>query len=658
MSDPTPYSLSGVEVHLWRNEASSSSFGMEPILESIFLGGKSGHAAVKVTFPCTSENQLLIERYCKNTSIPWRIIEDPRSKEKQAYEVYFSWSVDGSKLALNTAQDDQLANWHATNYQYEPEWRQRLNPVQQRYEGPLGETVVTHAPKRIMHLRAESNQAFELYIKFGETYTKLTSELEALELLLSKLDQQIGKPNNPISTTLHLLIERFAPDEKINPGMSAEALIRLKNKLESLKKELIEQKNNLSEGLSSFEYIYPDLNIKFQANADNLHEGSRPNDIIYLPLEYQSQAQVGLSKGLALEPMLAAMHNLVSNKTYDIIDSNCCMAADTILKSGAAHLKAGAVFEQKAWGGFFTPEVILHHAMGLQNKIHGVNKPSPFSRLFNFNPLEKLGAILMRNFFSSNKPTYIRNLSMASLIALAPIYVVTTFVKKLINPRQSLLDAEKFIRFAEKTKTKSFIVTTKITLYPIMAGLWLPSRVQTGILKIGSLFAPKKAYVGRENVQPNSGISSPPTMPLRPSLNSQPTAGNKPPPIDRSTKPQLDAQAADKRASPLLHTEVTSADAILPAKNNEDTNFLKEVIGGRWFNANKQWQGFAAPGLNDEQSALQYAKDVAEKCAQETKVHINVEVINFKNKYFVVIKDDQQLQQAKSHYSPKNSPKL
>lgn len=193
-------STCGVKVYTWGTDPGAGN-GMVHYLDASFFGGNVGHAAIQVTFPKNEKGEQLkklcddLHLPCSERTVTTRDTQGNVIFNEVVYDAYWSWwgGQEKGDLTRDVSQDGEI-QWIATPFAWDPQKQAELNPEQRRHKGHLGQQVITHGIKGVLHnTYASSDPAIAEHMEFikAEARTKdILEKIEALELLTDKLDRK------------------------------------------------------------------------------------------------------------------------------------------------------------------------------------------------------------------------------------------------------------------------------------------------------------------------------------------------------------------------------------------------------------------------------------------------------------------------------------
>ncbi|HRE32256.1 MAG TPA: hypothetical protein PLD88_09815, partial [Candidatus Berkiella sp.] len=107
----------GVEILTWGTEKGGNVY-YAPIYHYLWGGGNVGHAALKLTLPCNTENDDLIRQYCCNKKGK-SLIPHYRIRNNSCWVVYFSWWPE---QMLQEEHQDRLSANDTLHITYNKPW--------------------------------------------------------------------------------------------------------------------------------------------------------------------------------------------------------------------------------------------------------------------------------------------------------------------------------------------------------------------------------------------------------------------------------------------------------------------------------------------------------------------------------------------------------
>lgn len=142
----------GVSVFTWgTTDHTGYDQGMIEVIQSGVMGENVGHASLLLTMPDTPATHALLEKYLKNTKIPYETkkyftkqaevlpdgsvqISSKNAYEESVVEVYFSWWPSFMSFHFNTFVQDSNEERMAKPVHYDPEWEKYFEPTITRTE--------------------------------------------------------------------------------------------------------------------------------------------------------------------------------------------------------------------------------------------------------------------------------------------------------------------------------------------------------------------------------------------------------------------------------------------------------------------------------------------------------------------------------------------
>ena len=199
-----PKSTCGVKIFSWGTHSDSGN-GMGHYLDAKFFGGNVGHVSMAVTFPANEQGKELLKKYCTNPPIPYEkhkvTIAKQGSKEpsneEEVYVVRFSWwpGFSGFGMALSESPHlDALQERAGVHMEYNPKWKEFLQPETRHHSGKLGSQTMVYAPTSITHPIGLSDAQLDI-LKQKHLVSAENQELDSINVLLTKFESNVIKIN-------------------------------------------------------------------------------------------------------------------------------------------------------------------------------------------------------------------------------------------------------------------------------------------------------------------------------------------------------------------------------------------------------------------------------------------------------------------------------
>tara|TARA_R110002110_G_scaffold415807_1_gene656400 strand:+ start:148 stop:5097 length:4950 start_codon:yes stop_codon:yes gene_type:complete len=216
----------GVRLATWGTQDGAGNGVMHHIDTKLF-GGNPGHASLSVTFPANNETKEWIRQYCLDPPIPFEkhkvetkkaildasgnyVQTDETVFEEEVYVVNFSWFPGLGGFTLSSSiNGDGLSEQGGVHCEWDPKYRDFIQPEQRYHRGALGSQLMTYGASRMTHERNLSI-AQKRNLNLRNEYALLDKEKKSLDVIANKL-QNRNEFTTPISPTEMLILDSLVP---------------------------------------------------------------------------------------------------------------------------------------------------------------------------------------------------------------------------------------------------------------------------------------------------------------------------------------------------------------------------------------------------------------------------------------------------------------
>lgn len=355
----------------------------------------------------------------------------------------------------------------------------------------------------------ENNYKLKEYLeKNKEGGFKVTEEYKTLakQVMSSWGENQKIKMKN--------FIEDTTTSETVDPDTLEYGLNVISTYIENTKGEFenyIKQQNDL-------------LKDAEKRSQEHVIEGLPPDNVVSLPIASSNfpGTDVGLQGGLDVERMLAKMKELTAKEAegFNLYTKNCSKTVGAILESGAENRPdLQAFFQNKAFGFFGNPQEVYNNSIKFQAAVLQGDKPSLWSSIRNFNPVERAGGWIVGVFTEKDDkaPWYKAVGAGFATILVAPLALTGFLLRKTLDPIGSLRGLRglgEYVFSKDSTLLKGLAVFAAIVISPLIVTFAILSPLQAAVEGIANalsnLVSPrltteqmktKESEIEKENLQ-------------------------------------------------------------------------------------------------------------------------------------------------------------
>ncbi len=267
---------------------------------------------------------------------------------------------------------------------------------------------------------------------------------------------------------------------KLSPETRDEEIQLEKERIDSMKKTLLEMKKHLNEYRDPLDYF-------IQNQDEYAILGSPPDNYVKIPLQFEEKSG---QRGLSPLAMLQKMHALATGgEEFDLYQKNCSLTSIEVLTAGAEHdpvLKNH--LSQLAFNYFGTPQQVFANAEAASIALARNEKPSIFSNLFQFNFLDKALAYSISLFMDKKTSTLQKTAGVTLALLVGVAKLPFALLGALTNPQRAIDAIFDTVQLTyERNSTALKVVATTIAI-PLVTLLAPFAVIQSGLQFIAKPF--------------------------------------------------------------------------------------------------------------------------------------------------------------------------